>query len=285
MSKKNRSNPNNQQKGSNMPSQDADLKQIQDAAANIVETQQQAQQDDAEAGQTNEDVPGEGIAAGDQIPLEDEVEQDPAPVQAPEVINQGTQAEEKPAAPEVKVEAPQVAEVAEVKQTVSDTQSTEAVEVELTDFQRLQEKINASGTPTQQSLIYNLESYISKMKPGVPMDVTRGSALQSQLWHTIRAVAEDAKPEDFRSLWHILLMYFKEHKDAVFGPRHIFRFAESWTRDVDHLAGFQSIVNLLRLTADPATREEGLKQVDISRSLEKGFTEQGRTRIVQYYKV
>lgn len=151
-------------------------------------------------------------------------------------------------------------------------------------FEKTIEQLQASGTSAEKALISGLTSYMKNMAPGKPMDGDVGAAHQNQLWSLLANTINSAPEQEFRKLWSIILAFFNEYKNGVFHDRYIFRFSEYWRYNSDDLAGLQRILNVIKLTADPAERNAGLRQVDLNRSLEFGFTEEGRQRILSYYK-
>lgn len=209
---------------------------------------------------------------------------EPAPVVNVEVKTAAPEVKETLEVKPVEVKAPAVEVKEEVKQTVSTTVKTEAPVEAASNLSILKAKIAESGSDAAKKLVATLESYIGAMRPGLPVTAEKGNQQQQALWFAIRNTVENSKPEDFRQLWFIILSYFHHHKNGALGPRHLFRFAESWNRSLEDLKGFQKILNIIRLTADPEERESGLKQVDIASNLQDGFTEEGRSRVVQYYK-
>jgi hypothetical protein len=78
-------------------------------------------------------------------------------------------------------------------------------------------------------------------------------------------------------------MYVNHYFDTVFNERHAFRFADQWIWDLDELDAYFGLLNLMKLTANPATRVDGLKRVSLQSTLEKGFSEEGRQRITSFY--
>lgn len=305
MSKKNKrnnqNNPNHQQ-GNNMIN---DENQAADSTAPTVvdqgtevKTEAAAEQVQVESlsedlgsdeqGGGDEDLGGDGAPTDPEQdnkgPAEVVVVKEPAPVVNVEVKTAAPEVKETLEVKAVEVKAAVVEVKEEVKQTVSTTVKTEAPAEPSSNLSILKAKIEASGSEAAKKLVASLESYIGAMRPGVPVTGEKGNQQQQALWFAIRNTVENSKPEDFRQLWFIILSYFHHHKNGALGPRHLFRFAESWSRSLEDLKGFQKILNIIRLTADPEERESGLKQVDIASNLQDGFTEEGRSRVVQYYK-
>jgi len=156
--------------------------------------------------------------------------------------------------------------------------------IEYTEFETLINKIKESGTATQKTLILAIETYMEKMKPGMPVDDATGARNQYVFWKTISGLVERAEKDEFKKLWSILLGYFDQYKDGAFHDRYVFRFSEFWHYSISELNAYQRVINLIKLTANAKERESGLKQVDLERTLAEGFSEEARQRIITFYK-
>lgn len=155
-------------------------------------------------------------------------------------------------------------------------------DVILTEFDKLLASCR-EGTVAQQNLVAAIERYMDNMKPGKPIAPENGARQQFSLFKIIQGVVNNTSQEEFKKLWAVILAFFNEYKEGVFSDRYIFRFAEYWHHDPKDLAAFQRIINLIKITADPETRSVGLKQVDLTRTLEEGFSEEGRQKVVGFY--
>lgn len=147
------------------------------------------------------------------------------------------------------------------------------------------QKIKDSGTTIEKSLLVSLETYVSDMAPRKPVDIKTGARHQYSLWRVIRTALETVPAEDFKKCWNLILAFFKEYEDASFHDRYVFRFADQWVQSDKELLAFQSILNMIKLTADPATRAANLKKVDMKRTLEIVFSDVARQRVQSFYKV
>jgi hypothetical protein len=162
---------------------------------------------------------------------------------------------------------------------VTDTEATAPANA----FEDRMNVIKASGTAAQISLITALEKYLKMMRPGVPVERNVGARNQYDLWKSILFITEDAPAEDFKKTWNILLAYFEEYKEQCFHDRYIYRFAEFWIWSESELAGFQRIVNLIKLTCNISERNKNLKLVVLDKTLELGFTDNARQRVISFY--
>lgn len=232
----------------------------------------------------------------------------PAPSPAPELKSEGTS--DQSGVTDTKIEeegqsAPQPDPM--ISETPSSTTSTEPVAQGsttepvsggLTDIpeavaknSKLQgtiESLLATGSAAVQIAITGMRTYASMMAPGVPQDANTINAGQLTLWRTIKAFAE-SDVEDWNAGWSVLLDMWVEgakpenERAGVFSERYVYRGMSSVTLTEEDLRGFQNILTLISVTADSAGRRDSLSQVSPARSVEKGFTEQARQRILNFY--
>ena len=196
-----------------------------------------------------------------------------------------------PPVEEKQVEAPVVKTpvepipVAPVKTEVRIEKSATPVKKQnFTNIDDYLDDIKANGTVVQKNLIAALDKYLEDMKPRKPVTETKGAETQYLFWKTLQAAIENSTQEEFKSLWTIVLAYFQLFKDDAFNERYIYRFAEYWAANTDELSAFQRLINLIKLTADPKERAIGLKQVNVEKSLELIFSEQGRQKLLNFYQ-
>ncbi len=128
-----------------------------------------------------------------------------------------------------------------------------------------------------------LRDYVRVMEPGQIVETTVGARLQSTLWNTIKRVVE-ADGEVFTPVWKSFLEFIVAHEKGVFADRYIHRFTGYNTISSEDTVAFCAIINLAKITADPRSRQTALKQVDLGATMDRGFTEQGRNNIIQFYK-
>lgn len=143
--------------------------------------------------------------------------------------------------------------------------------------------LKKTGSVHMQSLITELEIYVFKMSPGKPIDNTDGAHMQYVLWKTIDKITRTAPREEFKALWSVLLGYFYNYRDSVFNERYVYRFAEQWNHSTVYLEMLQRVINLIKLTCDQSSMQKGLNQVSLKRTLDDGFEEEARQRIISYY--
>lgn len=158
------------------------------------------------------------------------------------------------------------------------------VKQEDNSFEAKINRLRQSGTAAQKSVIAKMDLYFAQMKPGLPVDPVKGGAHQLAFYMALRQVCETEMTE-FREAFKLILEYFRQYKDGALGDRYIFRFTENIQLTNTAMRPFLGLINLLRVAAEAKSREQVLKQVDLTRSLETGFSDQARQRIIQFFHV
>ncbi len=243
-----------------------DTKQTQETGDTFAKQEDQLNSNDSTQAEANEANSAAATPAADTVA---------APVVAPET-----------AAPQVIQAAPAPAPVATPKPApvAQPTKPAAAPAVTSNNFVATVAAIEANGSSFQQALLTALKTYVEEMAPGkrhLPDDAVMK---QYTLWVTIRNVINSTPVEEFRNLWSLILAFFLQYGDNVFHERYVFRFTEHWRWSKQELDGFLRILNLIKLTADPKVRAVGLKQIDLNRALVLPITDDGRNRLLNFYK-
>lgn len=158
------------------------------------------------------------------------------------------------------------------------------VKNDMSFFEQKIESVKTNGSLEEKVVYQQFESYIKDMKPGIEINHTLGATKQRGLYNVLINIVNNYTGDKFTSAWSLVLNYFHENPHDVFGDRYIFRFAEQWSGDLDSLKCFQKMINLIRLTANPAKRKESLKSVNLKLTLSHPISEQGRNSITTFYK-
>lgn len=210
----------------------------------------------------------------------------PETVETTEQVAEVVEAAPEVQAPVVTETAAPAAEAPAAVEEVQPAAEPEVVAAEpalpLTEFEKTIQNLKATGTSDQVALIGNLEQYIERMAPGKPNDGKSGSQNQLSLWNMMKNLLERAPDAQFRNLWSILLAYFHEFEASVFKESHVYRFTEHWAGSRRELDGFLQILNLVKVSANPKTRGETKKQVDLEKSIQS-LSETGRKRLISFY--
>jgi hypothetical protein len=145
------------------------------------------------------------------------------------------------------------------------------------------QKMRETGTVFEKMTMASLDSYVDKMKPGLPIPADVGARNQYALWKLFESVIETAPETEFKKLWSVILAFFNADKTGVFGERYVYRFADQWVWSIDELNSMQRIINLVINTKTPATRALDIKRISIAKTVE-GFSEKAKERLNNYYQ-
>lgn len=132
-----------------------------------------------------------------------------------------------------------------------------------------------------QAIFGILANYAYEMQPNRPVSTERGSKLQVALYKTVVNLI-NREETGFDSLFRGLLKFIQVHREGIFHELHLFRFMESVALTSDERRAFQNLMHLLREIANPVSRKQMLKQIDIERALRYGLVERGRQKVINF---
>ena len=169
--------------------------------------------------------------------------------------------------------------------TVAPTEAPKTVvdQPRVLGFEETMQNIRNAGKLEHRLLVEALDDYVVTMAPGVPLDRNFAAKKQVVLWKTIKTVVEN-NHKDFKVMWNIILAYFNNYKDGVFSEYCVFRVPESLNMERTDIKAFHNILNLIIATANPDTRSVGLYEAPLNSSLSVGFSEEGKQRIISFYR-
>lgn len=155
---------------------------------------------------------------------------------------------------------------------------------EESEIMKLIGELRNDGTVQEQSLIAGIEGYISKMSPGIPMTGEQGIVHQFGLWNLLKRTVNNSGEKEFKKLWNIVLGFFHEYEKGVFSERYVLRFMDQRPGSNRDLRDFQRLIDLLKLTSNPATRTVTIQAYSMDKLLEtKNFTDAGKQKLVTFY--
>lgn len=146
-------------------------------------------------------------------------------------------------------------------------------------------EVPANISRKAQSAVFPLTTYIQAVAPRKPVTTEELVRAQTSLYRVISQVINGLEGEDFTGAWGYLLQMAHAHRKGVFSEIYLFRGFEDIVLPEAERKAFQRLLNLIKLTADPKSRQIALKQVDITKTLELGLTEPGRQRVLGFYNL
>lgn len=146
------------------------------------------------------------------------------------------------------------------------------------------EKILKDVPAAHQIEINRILMYIGRMAPGREADLKVALTEQVGLYRAIQNII-NRQETYFTQLFSALLFLFKQEYNGALGDRYRMRFMDNIPLHAGDRKAFANITQMLCILADPKSREIALKQVNMERALENGLTEEGRTRVLNYFNI
>jgi len=162
----------------------------------------------------------------------------------------------------------------------ADAASTLTPDEAVAQLQALQPSLTTAG----QIVITQLIQYINEMRPKKPNPVPTQVRFQVMLYRLLTNTINRLEG-DFNPVWSAILSVFHSQREGVFSERYVFRHQDNITLAKTEREAFLRLLNLIKVTADPRGRQAALKQVDHERTLQYSLTEDGRRKILNYYKL
>jgi hypothetical protein len=146
------------------------------------------------------------------------------------------------------------------------------------------EEFAKTASVDAKAIINSILTYVRDMAPGKSQTPEAMQRQQMNL-HVALTGAINRLDGEFKHVWGGVLRLFHEHRDGVFSERYVYRQLQNAPMNPQQRAAFQNVVNMIKLTADPQGRKVGLRQFDKTRTMQHGLTEQGRNKLLAFYKL
>lgn len=128
------------------------------------------------------------------------------------------------------------------------------------------------------------DKYVSDMRPKRPVDPTTAARNQVVLVRTLCGMINSLEGQEFHDVFNYVLQQFVVHREGALRELAIFRSIEVNQLSSEQAKLLPRLINMLILTADPATRQYGLQQVSLDKTLAgELINENGRRRVFQYF--
>lgn len=150
------------------------------------------------------------------------------------------------------------------------------------ELNSLIDEANSLNDDIVSTTIASFLEYTQAMKPGRQMSVQNGAREQVKLLRAMQHLV-NSRTENFPILFATVLRIVDELKNGVFNDRYAFRFVEDMNANTNDREGFVRFMNLIRTVSSVAGREISLKQVDLNKSLEFGFSQEGKQKVISFF--
>lgn len=119
-----------------------------------------------------------------------------------------------------------------------------------------------------QGIAARMEEYCTAMAKTNAMNKDTGALHQRNLYLTILTALSGPEETVMPSL-ETICWYFNKNRNDCFAASHAYRFTNAVKLSKDEMLLLNAFIHVFTLAANPATRKEALKQVDLGRATEK----------------
>ena len=144
------------------------------------------------------------------------------------------------------------------------------------------EQLRANGNQVAVGVLQTLEQYMTDMAPGKMVTDAVGAKHQVLLFRCIQTAINGVE-KDFPLLFATILKVADDHVEGVFNARYLFRFMKDISLNADDRQAFMRIMNLITTAAPVSGRVNAVKFVDFGRTLEFGFSEEGKKKVLGFF--
>lgn len=124
-------------------------------------------------------------------------------------------------------------------------------------------QLNEHDKTLLETFTNRLEAYCTAMKPGKPINgKLEGANQQKALFKLIDQILSLSGPL-FTVAWTNFLTTVKQHRTGAFSEKHAFRFFEHTKLETAVVLNYRNLIHLAIHTADPQSRRQMLKMIDI----------------------
>jgi hypothetical protein len=135
-----------------------------------------------------------------------------------------------------------------------------------------------------QTGIQRLMEYAVKMDPRKPIEATDGAKAQVALFRIIQNTI-NREETYFRQIFAAILAMFTHDKTGVFKETNVFRFMDNVALNDTERKAFVRLIDMIKLLGPKDSRVTALKQVDMSKALQFGMTDEGRRRVLNFFNI
>lgn len=226
-------------------------------------------------GDTTTDTPVDAVAdtSVDQEATTQEAitEQAPTEVQTP-VVQEPT--------PQVQQVTEQVVEQAQAVDHGFDLKGFQASDI----LQALLTRVRATQNTGVIITVQGLFDYCHDMRPGAVLAPQEGARHQAALFRLIQSVLERSG-KDFNIALTTLLRIIEEGRSVAFHDKYVMRFMEDMTLNYDDQQAFGRLLHLFKTMAPVQSRKEAARQINFTKVLEYGVSQEARYRVQTFFNV
>lgn len=130
-----------------------------------------------------------------------------------------------------------------------------------------------------------MDEYLAIMGPGSVHTENEGIRQQSNMLQLLTTMVNAVPEEDFKRCMDYVCAKFREHSDSTLHELNALRYIENVVMDVNSRNAWQRLVMFFREFSDFTKHADAKRSININWCLELGLTDEGRNRLLNYFRI
>lgn len=114
--------------------------------------------------------------------------------------------------------------------------------------------------------------------------VNVGPQMQVKLFRDVMDIITKTEDDEFKIAFDYLMILFRDEVDGTLSYLNLSRYIENIQLNNVEQRCYSSLMRIMSLLNNPATRQQELRNIDMEQALKWGFSERARVRLINYLK-
>ena len=111
-----------------------------------------------------------------------------------------------------------------------------------------------------------------------------GPQMQVKLFRDVMDIITKTEDDEFKIAFDYLMVLFRDEVDGTLSYLNLSRYIENIQLNNVEQRCYSSLMRIVSLLNNPATRQQELRNIDMEQALKWGFSERARVRLLNYLK-
>ena len=111
-----------------------------------------------------------------------------------------------------------------------------------------------------------------------------GPQMQVKLFRDVMDIITKTEDDEFKIAFDYLMVLFRDEVDGTLSYLNLSRYIENIQLNNVEQRCYSSLMRIMSLLNNPATRQQELRNIDMEQALKWGFSERARVRLLNYLK-
>ena len=111
-----------------------------------------------------------------------------------------------------------------------------------------------------------------------------GPQMQVKLFRDVMDIITKTEDDEFKIAFDYLMVMFRDEADGALSYLNLSRYIENIQLNNVEQRCYSSLMRIMSLLNNPATRQQELRNIDMEQALKWGFSERARVRLLNYLK-